>query len=181
MTGAGNMMDAVEARDMGGPDMEAFKAAMSDMPAAVTVVTCLDLGEQPIGTTLSAVSSLSLAPPMMLACFDVCSNTLKALLPGVDFLIHVLAEGQEQIAYRMAGKGAQKFDALDWALGPRDLPQIAGCAAVIHCSVGQRVPGGDHVIVTGNVRRVTRSDAVPLVYHRRALFPIPMQSQEAAP
>ena len=174
MTGQAEMIET------GAPDMEAFKAAMADMPASVTVVTCRDWRNRPTGTTLSAVSSLSLAPPMMLACFDVGSNTLKGLLPGADFLIHVLAEGQEQTAYRMAGKAEDKFDGTDWTLGPRDLPQIGGCAAVIHCSVGQRVPGGDHVIVTGNVRKVIRTGAVPLVYHRRALFPIPMQDEEKA-
>ncbi|MEQ8257628.1 MAG: flavin reductase family protein [Roseovarius sp.] len=171
-------MEAGVAADLCGPDMDVFKSAMSDMPAAVTVVTCRDWQGRPVGTTLSAVSSLSLAPPMMLACFDVGSNTLKALLPGVDFLIHVLAEGQEKVAYGMAGKGTDKFDDIECAAGPGGLLQIAGCAAVIHCSVGQRVPGGDHVIVTGNVRRVTRAGAVPLVYHRRALFPIPTQTQE---
>ena len=76
-------MEAGAAADLCGPDMDVFKAAMSDMPAAVTVVTCRDWQGRPVGTTLSAVSSLSLAPPMMLACFDVGSNTLKALLPGV--------------------------------------------------------------------------------------------------
>ncbi|QIE45209.1 flavin reductase [Pseudohalocynthiibacter aestuariivivens] len=158
-----------------GPDIDAFKSAMADMPAAVSVITCRDWGDKPLGSTLSAVSSLSLAPPMMLACFDVGSNTLKALLPGADFMIHILAEGQEKLAYAMAGKAADKFGQIDWTAGARNLPEISGCAAAIHCTVGQRVPGGDHVIVTGNVRSVHRNDALPLVYHRRSLFPMPMQ------
>jgi len=161
--------------DADAPNMDAFKAAMSDMPASVNIITCRDWQGQPVGTTLSAVSSLSLSPPMMLACFDIGSNTLKALLPGVDFLIHILAGGQEKVAYAMAGKGTDKFEDVSWTPGPCDLPQIEGCAAVIHCTVGQRVPGGDHVIVTGNVRCVNRLDAMPLVYHRRALFPMPTQ------
>ncbi|MEM9498417.1 MAG: flavin reductase family protein [Pseudomonadota bacterium] len=162
-----------------GPDIDAFKAAMSDMPASVNVITCLDWEGRPVGSTLSAVSSLSLSPPMMLACFDVGSNTLKALLPGADFLLHIMSEGQEGVAYKMASKDHEKFDDVEWVTGPRELPQITNCAAVIHCTVGQRVPGGDHVIVTGNVRHVMRSGAVPLVYHRRALFPMPSKEADA--
>jgi flavin reductase (DIM6/NTAB) family NADH-FMN oxidoreductase RutF len=158
-----------------GPDIEQFKAAMADMPAGVNVITCRDWQDQPLGSTLSAVSSLSLAPPMMLACFDVGSNTLKSLLPGADFLIHILAEGQEQLAYSMAGKSHDKFEQIDWANDASNLPRLSGCAAVLHCTVGQRVPGGDHVIVTGNVRSVERNEIPPLVYHRRSLFPMPMK------
>lgn len=158
-----------------GPDIDVFKAAMADMPAGVNVITCLDWQDQPLGTTLSAVSSLSLAPPMMLACFDTGSNTLKSLLPGAGFLIHILAEGQEQLAYTMAGKNSDKFNQIEWSSDSNNLPEIAGCAAVLHCTVGQRVPGGDHVIVTGNVRSVTRNEISPLVYHRRSLFPMPMK------
>lgn len=166
------MMRAPAASMLVLPDLELFRTALSDMPAAVHVITARDTSGAPVGTTLSAVSSLSLDPPMMLACFDLGSNTLAALHPGAGFLIHLLAEGQEQLAYRMAGKG-EKFTDLDWAPGFGALPQIAGVAAVFHCTVAERLPGGDHVIVTGDLRGLARQDLRPLVYHRRALFSMP--------
>ena len=157
------------------PDAQVFKAAMSDMPASVCVITTRGAGGVILGTTLSAVSSLSLDPPMMLACFDKRSNTLAALTEGTEFLIHLLAEGQEAVASRMASKGDNKFDQVEWVCGPGNLPQIANCAAVLHCAVENRLPGGDHIIVTGRVRSVRRENVSPLVYYRRSFFPISRQ------
>ena len=76
-----------------------FLAAMAELPAGVTVTTCRDGLGAPVGATLSAVTSLSLDPPMVLACFDRGSNTLKAVIePGSPFLLHILAHGQGAIA-----------------------------------------------------------------------------------
>ena len=111
-------------------DPARFLAAMAELPSGVTVTTCRDARGAPVGATLSAVTSLSLDPPMVLACFDRNSNTLRAVIePGSPFLVHILARGQEAIAMAFAGKGGDKFDAVPWAPGRLGLPQIAGCAA----------------------------------------------------
>ncbi|WP_162294945.1 flavin reductase family protein, partial [Mycobacteroides abscessus] len=70
-------------------DVQIFKEAMADFPAAVTIITTWDNEGRPVGATLSAVSSLSASPPMMLACFDRKSKTLECLTQGKPFLIHV--------------------------------------------------------------------------------------------
>ena len=160
------------------PHIYTFKAAMADMPAPVSIITCRDLDGKPIGSTVSALLSLSIDPPMILACFDVSSNTLKELFPGANFMIHILAEGQEKLAYEMAAKNLDKFSDVNWNVGAQNLPKISGCTAEIHCTVGQRILDGDHVIVTGNVQSVNRNDALPLVYHRRSIFPMPIKETQ---
>ncbi len=156
-------------------DPARFLAAMAELPAGVTVTTCRDAAGAPVGATLSAVTSLSLDPPMVLACFDRGSNTLKAVVePGTAFLLHILAHGQEAVAMAFAGKGGRKFDGVAWSPGRLGLPEIAGCAATLLCRVADLVPGGDHMIVTAHVVESTvADDPLPLVYHRRRLSPVP--------
>ena len=157
-------------------DPARFLAAMAELPSGVTVTTCRDARGAPVGATLSAVTSLSLDPPMVLACFDRNSNTLRAVIePGSPFLVHILARGQEAIAMAFAGKGGDKFDAVPWAPGRLGLPQIAGCAATLVCRVADLVPGGDHMIVTAHVVETSvAADPVPLLYHRRRLAAVPV-------
>lgn len=156
-------------------DPARFLAAMAELPAGVTVTTCRDSHGAPVGATLSAVTSLSLDPPMVLACFDRGSNTLKAVVePGTAFLLHILAHGQESVAMAFAGKSEDKFAGVSWAPGRHNLPEIEGCAATLVCRVADLVPGGDHMIVTAHVEESSvADDPLPLVYHRRRLSPVP--------
>ena len=92
----------------------------------------------------------------------------------MEFLIHVLACGQEPVAQVFAGKANDKFSGIGWSPGWRGLPEIAGCAMVLGCRVEDIHPGGDHMIVTGLLLS-TRFDAQrqPLVYHRRQMRALP--------
>lgn len=155
------------------PDVAGFKSLMASMPQAVTVVTTLSPQGEPVGATLSSVMSLSLDPPMMVCAFDRGSATLACLPEGQPFLLHLLAEGQEALAYAFAGKGGvEKFAQADWSAGPFDLPRLANAAGVVACRVAARHSGGDHVLVTGEICAIERPDDVhPLLYFRRALHP----------
>ncbi|AGN82587.1 flavin reductase family protein [Pseudomonas sp. GD03651] len=155
-------------------DLQIFKEAMADFPAAVTVITTWDDEGHPVGATLSAVSSLSAAPPMMLACFDRKSKTLECLTRGKPFLIHVLGAGQEHLAMLFAGKSTDKFDGVAWKLGELGLPTLPDAACTLACEVADVLPGGDHLIVTGCIRHISHNtQQMPLLYHRRKMFAVP--------
>lgn len=151
-----------------------FRTAMAELPGGVNAITCLGKGEEPLGATISAVSSLSLDPPMILACFDSQSKTLDALkVNGTMFLVHILADGQENIACALASKRPDKFEEFEWNPGYSSLPQINGAAVVIACSVSDCVRAGDHVIVTGTVQEITHNPKkMALLYYRSSIFPI---------
>lgn len=155
-------------------DLETFKASMSNMPASVTVITTVDKYGRRAGGTLSAVTSLSLDPPMLLACFDRDSNTLQALRePGHPFLLHILSDGQQEIAGIFAGKAEDKFTAVDWCNGLLQLPELNGSASIVGCHVDALIPAGDHVIVTATAVAASNDPSrVPLIYHRRNLIPM---------
>ena len=68
----------------------------------------------------------------MFAAFSRQSQTLASLAaPGAPFIIHILAEGQERLARRFAGKGAGKFTDIDWEHAP-DGPEFGGCCCAMN-------------------------------------------------
>src|SRR5918994_6801436 len=101
-----------------GPSPEGFRDALGAYATGVTVVTAIgDAG--PSGATANAVTSLSLDPPMMLACLDRSSRTLASVRAAGRFGINVLAADQEPLARRFASKQpeAEKWEGVDWAEG----------------------------------------------------------------
>ena len=155
------------------PTVPKFEDAMAEVPSGVTVATCRNVRGEAYGVTLSSVTSLSLNPPMVLACFARNSMTLQALYPGVPFRLHVLAEGQEQLAYTFAGRGTDKFADVDWDRNAAGPPRLRHCAVAFLCRVAHVIPGGDHMIVTGTVFEIDMDDACrSLVYHRRRMAPL---------
>ncbi|MGY1635857.1 flavin reductase family protein [Geodermatophilus sp. SYSU D00742] len=160
-------------------DGTAFRTAMADLPAAVSIVTTTAADGVPHGATVSAVTSLSLDPPLLLVCLDRASDTLAALEVGRHFLVHVAADGQQASVMRFAGKGADKFDGGHWAIGLSGQPQLRGAAQVLDCVVADLLPGGDHTIVVGRVAALEHDpSSTPVVYHRRRLHPAPVPRAE---
>jgi flavin reductase (DIM6/NTAB) family NADH-FMN oxidoreductase RutF len=158
---------------------ERFLDAMAELPAGVTVVTAQGRGGAPLGATVSAVSSLSLEPALVVVCLSESSETRRALRPGSPFLVHVLRDGQEGVARALAGKGPDKFAAVAWTPSAEGPPELPGCAVTLACTVDALLPGGDHVIVVGAVGRVERGGGTPLVYHRRRMRAAPVEAVPA--
>jgi flavin reductase (DIM6/NTAB) family NADH-FMN oxidoreductase RutF len=143
----------------------AFRAAMADVPTPVTVVTSLDEA-RPHGTTVSAFTSLSLDPMMILVCLDRSSNLLRVVECTRRFGVNILGRDQSHLAMVFARKGDDKFTGVDWTFD-HGLPRLGGSPVWIACSVADLSDGGDHVIVLGAIEAVRTIDVPPLTYHRR--------------
>jgi flavin reductase (DIM6/NTAB) family NADH-FMN oxidoreductase RutF len=138
---------------------------MALLPTAVTVVTAAG-PEAPAGATANAVTSLSLDPPLMLACLDHGSRTLDAVRLAGHFGVSVLARGQEEIARRFASKASQaeKFSAI--ALSEREgVPLLADSVAWVSCRLRELIPGGDHEIAIGEVLAAGGTGGEPMIFH----------------
>jgi flavin reductase (DIM6/NTAB) family NADH-FMN oxidoreductase RutF len=147
---------------------EQFRAALGAYATGVTVVTAI--GESgPSGATANAVTSLSLDPPMMLACLDRGSRTLTSVRAQGRFGVNALAAGQEELARRFAGKDAEaeKWKSVEWSESDQ-LPRLAGGLMWVACELRDLIDGGDHLILTGNVLTVDSSEGQPLLFHRGA-------------
>jgi flavin reductase ActVB len=171
--------DATAALDSGAPrvvmsgDIPAaeFRAAMASLAAPVTVVTCYDRTGSPRGLTASAVSSLSLDPPLLLVCLDRGSRTHDVLTAADAFALHLLGPENEDLARKFAGPSDQRFGNVRLASGPtsRHAPQLADSALRLTCARHDAIEVGDHTILVG---RVAASDCLGrpaggLVWHHR--------------
>jgi flavin reductase (DIM6/NTAB) family NADH-FMN oxidoreductase RutF len=145
---------------------EQFREALSAYATGVTVVTAIGPGG-PSGATANAVSSLSLDPPMMLACLDRGSRTLTSVRAQGRFGVNALAAGQEELARRFSAKDPEpsKWEDVEWT-EHLELPRLAGALLWVACELRDLIDGGDHLILTGNVLEADSHDGQPLLFHR---------------
>ena len=138
---------------------------MASFPTGVTVVTAIGPAG-PAGATANAVASLSLEPPMMLACLDLGSRTLVAVEHARIFGVNVLAAQQAQLARRFSTKDPhpQKWDGVAWN-ERAGTPRIAEALIWLACELDRVHAGGDHVIATGRVVDLEATEGVPLIFH----------------
>jgi len=133
----------------------------------VSVVTAS--GEEgPHGATLNALTSLSLAPPLLLVCFDHSARTLGAIRQAGRFAVNMLSAGQEDVSRRFTGKQpmAEKFVGLAWGV-VQGAPVIDGCLASVVCDVTEEVEAGDHTIVIGTPIHLASAEGLePLLFYR---------------
>jgi flavin reductase (DIM6/NTAB) family NADH-FMN oxidoreductase RutF len=146
---------------------EQFRDTLSSFPTGLTVVTTINADGRPHGTTVSAFSSLSLDPPLVLVALGRSSELLRELQNSRRFGVNVLAEDQEQVGLTCGRKGADKLAGVRW-YDDNGLPHVAGTTAWIACDVQELLPGGDHLIVVGLVTACEVGDSEPLIFHRRS-------------
>ena len=143
-----------------------FRIALSRFVSGVTVVTVLDSDSQPAGITVSAFSSVSLDPPLVLACIDKRASVHAHLTEGSHFAINILAQDQEHLSRRFASKDEDRFGGAGYREGACGAPLLEGALAHIECRVVHAYPGGDHTIVVGEVESMNVTDHKPLAYYR---------------
>jgi flavin reductase (DIM6/NTAB) family NADH-FMN oxidoreductase RutF len=147
-------------------ESESFRAALAFYATGVTVVTAIG-PNGPSGATANAVTSLSLDPPMMLACLDRGSRTLTSVRAAGRFGVNALAAGQEELARRFSGKHPEraKWEGVEWT-ERHGCPRLAGGLMWVACELRDLIDGGDHLIVTGTVLEADSNDVQPLLFHR---------------
>jgi flavin reductase (DIM6/NTAB) family NADH-FMN oxidoreductase RutF len=147
---------------------EEFRAALGAYATGVTVVTATGPGG-PSGATANAVTSLSLEPPMMLACLDRGSRTLTSVRAQGRFGVNALAAGQGELARRFSAKDpeSEKWEGVEWS-ERLELPRLAGALLWVACELRDLIDGGDHRIPTGNVLEADSGEGQPLLFHRGA-------------
>ncbi|MSO41558.1 MAG: flavin reductase [Solirubrobacterales bacterium] len=150
------------------PDPEALRGALAAYPTGVTVVTAMG-SAGPSGLTANAVTSLSLDPPLMLACLDRGSRTLASVRSSGRFAVNGLAAGLSELATRFGSKDPEpeQWRGVEWT-EHQGVPRIEGCLFWIACELRDLIDGGDHLIVTGNVLEAEAINAHPLLFHRGA-------------
>jgi len=149
----------------------AFRDTLSYFASGVCVVTAVADGGVPVGVTISAFSSLSLEPPLVLFCLGSETKNLGAFTGGAGFAVNILAEDQAEISERFASRNGDKFASVPCTASKSGCLLVTGCLASLECSVVTTHDGGDHVIVVGKVDRVRHTgEDRPLLRYRGNYF-----------
>jgi len=146
---------------------KAFRSALGSFATGVTVVTAQTADGTPRGVTISALSSLSLQPPLVLYCLGRQTANMDDYLAGGRFAINVLAAGQQGLSEIFASQREDKFDGVAHSPGENGSPIIADCLANMECTIVDTFDGGDHVIVVGSVDKVQVDGAQDPLLHFR--------------
>lgn len=131
----------------------------------MTVITAVHRGEG-FATTASALTSLSVEPPMLLVCLNLASDTRSAVAGSGRFAVNILAEEQEHLARRFATKGRAKFDAELAPVSASGLPLVRGALAWLECRVVDTARGGTHVVFIAEVEQAGAREGRPLTHYR---------------
>jgi flavin reductase (DIM6/NTAB) family NADH-FMN oxidoreductase RutF len=153
-------------------EAELLRHAFGHFATGVTVITSVGPDGEPVGTTATAVASLSLEPALLLVCLDWRSATLRAILGSRAFAVNVLAHGQEELSKNFARRGEEAtWSGVVHDRWPSGNPRLDGTLAGLDCTLVNVLTGGDHEIVIGRVRDAgTDAEASRPLLHWRGQY-----------
>ena len=149
-------------------DMPQFRTLLGQLATGVTIVTLRDSAGVDHGMTVSAFTSLSLSPPLVLACIDRDATLAPALATATHLGVSVLATTQQELSQRFAESRDDRFAGVAIRRGSSGVALIEGALAQVETGIIAQHPGGDHTIVVCEVIGGTVEPGDPLLYHRGA-------------
>lgn len=149
-------------------DSATFRSVMGAVPTGVTVLTIVDRAGRDHGMTVGAFCSLSLDPPLVLACIGDDATIADEMRQATQFGISVLAADQESLSRRFADRESRGFDGVAHTRGPGGTILLDGAVARMECRITARHRGGDHTIIVGEIVHAAAAEGAPLVHHRGA-------------
>src|SRR3954447_2384965 len=160
-------------------DSDVFREVIGHFMTGVTVITTAADG-QDFGMSASAVSSLSLEPPMVLVCVNATNPTRSAISKSRRFCVNVLAEDQHHLALQFAKPSEDKFAGVLTTESDLGMPVLDEALATLECEVEDDVAGGTHRIFLGRVKRAKARDGSPLAYFRGGFGSLQMTASARA-
>jgi flavin reductase (DIM6/NTAB) family NADH-FMN oxidoreductase RutF len=145
-----------------------FREALGHYASGITVITSQIDGE-PIGFTCQSFYSLSMSPPLV--SFSVMSGSASypKIRQAGRFAVNILSDEQVEISNQFARRGADKWHGVERQESPLGNPIIAGSLHWLDCEIYAEHAAGDHLIVIGEVKALSRQEAAatqPLIYFK---------------
>lgn len=163
-------LDFNKRRDLPSASSEELRGALRQFASGVTVVTAEHDGELH-GITVSAFSSISLDPPIIMVAINTASSFTQYIVEAEHFAVHILSADQQELSTRFAASlpWREKYRELRVEAGPTGAPTIDGVLAVIECTLDQTLMVGTHMLMFGRVIRATAhpEPGSPLIYYHR--------------
>jgi 4-nitrophenol 2-monooxygenase / 4-nitrocatechol 4-monooxygenase, reductase component len=144
---------------------DAYREAAGHFTTGVAVITTLHEGRR-YGVTASAVSSLSLDPPMLLVCLHRSLATRDAVVAAGRFAVNVLAEDHAALAMQFATRAPDKFAGVALEEGLDGVPLLSDALSHLQCTVVDPVDAATHTVLLAEVDATSIATGSPLAYFR---------------
>jgi flavin reductase (DIM6/NTAB) family NADH-FMN oxidoreductase RutF len=150
---------------------ERFVDAMAALANGVSIVTTSGAGGK-FGLTVSAVTSVSAEPPILLCCLNRKNIAVSAISLNHRFGVNILNAQSQEIAQVFAGRALDgkhyDFQQHGWIDGQAlGLPILKSATASFECELESFHDAGTHRIFLGRVISALRGDTEPMVYSNR--------------
>ena len=151
---------------------ERFVDAMAALANGVSIVTTNGAGGK-FGLTVSAVTSVSAEPPILLCCLNRKNIAVSAINRNQRFAVNILNAESQETAQVFAGRALDgkhyDFEQHGWLDGQAlGLPVLKTATASFECELESFHDAGTHRIFLGRVISALRGDTEPMVYCNRS-------------
>ncbi|HEX3628991.1 MAG TPA: flavin reductase family protein [Candidatus Dormibacteraeota bacterium] len=150
-------------------DKASFRYAVGHFATSVTVMTTA-AADRLHGMTVSAFSSVSLEPLLILVCVERSTVMHRLVLESRSFAVNILDERSESTARFFADNArlsAPEFREGTYRLGQTGSPILKEATGYLEATIHGTHPAGDHTIIVGEVVALQiTSEEPPLIYYR---------------
>lgn len=151
------------------PDEAIFRKAMSHLATGVSVVTAKGVdGEH--GATISALTSVSLEPLLLLICLHRKSATYRAIAEAGTFGLSILGNDHKDIALLFASRNGDKFNSEMIERSADGTAFVRGSLVKMRCELVETFQGGTHALFMARPMMVEVDESrAPLLYFKGEL------------
>lgn len=146
-------------------DSNTFRNALGTFATGICVITARNTEGQPFGVTVNSFSSVSLEPALILWSLQNSSECLDSFQQADKFAVNILTTDQQNLSGYYAKKGDHLLLPEHFRIGQSSTPILRNALTTFECNSWANYPGGDHVILLGEVTGVEHNpNKKPLIF-----------------
>jgi flavin reductase (DIM6/NTAB) family NADH-FMN oxidoreductase RutF len=163
-------------------DPHLFRDTVGRFASGVTVIAA-GTGSEVHGMTANAFTSLSLDPPLVLACLAKRARIGDHVRRAGSFTVNFLRADQIALSRFFAGAWDRPTRPPFRFIHEPEGPRLEGALGTIGCRLERELDGGDHWVVIGRVESLVQGlePLHPLVFYRGAYRELKAADGPAAP
>lgn len=132
-------------------DELAYRRALGGFGTGVVLIAAHDALGRAHGVIVNSLTSVSLAPPVILWCLGGGCAAFEVFTSCRSFSVNILGAGDEALARQFSRRGERLLPADRLTEMETGAPVLSGALASLDCRMRSRAPVGDHEVIYGDV------------------------------